>query len=48
MFDSLADQMRRDDHLEVTNMERAVRWTTVIVLSLVVFGGIFLGVHFLQ
>ena len=48
MFDSLAEQMRRDDHREVSNMERAIRWTTVVVLSLVVFGGIFAGVNFLQ
>ncbi|HUI81488.1 MAG TPA: hypothetical protein VLY24_26365 [Bryobacteraceae bacterium] len=48
MFDSLAEQMRRDDHLEISNMERAIRWTAVVVLSLAIFGGIFVGVHFLQ
>lgn len=48
MFDSLAEQMRHDDHLEVSNLERAVRWTAVAVLSLVIFGSLFVGVHFLQ
>jgi hypothetical protein len=48
MFDSLAEQIRHDEHVQVSNMERAVRWTAVAVVSLVVFGGIFYGVQFLQ
>jgi hypothetical protein len=48
MFDSLAEQMRNDDHAQVSNLERTMRWTAVTVLSLVIFGGIFFGVQFLQ
>ena len=48
MFDSLAEQMRRDDHLEISSLERTIRWTAVGVLSVVVFGGILVGVQFLQ
>jgi len=48
MFDSLAEQIRHDEHLQVSNLERAARWTAVAVLSLVIFGGLFFGVHFLQ
>ena len=48
MFDSLAEQMRHDDHVQVSNFERAVRWTAVAVLSLVIFGGILFGMQFLQ
>lgn len=48
MFDSLAEQMRHDDHVQVGNFERAMRWTAVAVLSLAIFGGILFGVQFLQ
>jgi hypothetical protein len=48
MFDSLAEQIRNDEHLQVSNFERAVRWTAVAVLSVVIFGGILFGVQFLQ
>jgi hypothetical protein len=48
MFDSLAEQIRHDEHLQVSNLERAARWTVVAVLSLVIFGGVLLGVQFLQ
>jgi hypothetical protein len=47
MFDSLAEQIRHDERVQVGNVERAVRWTAVAVLSLTIFGGLFFGVHFL-
>jgi len=48
MFDSLAEQMRNDERVQVSSLERAARWTVVAVLSLVIFGGLFFSVHFLQ
>ena len=48
MFDSLAEQMRNDERVQTSNFERTVRWMTVAVLSLVIFGGLFFGVHYLQ
>lgn len=48
MFDSLADQMRRDEHLEVSNNERWVRWCIVAVVSVVIFGGLYVGIQLLQ
>lgn len=48
MFDSLADQMRRDEHLEVSNNERLVRWCVVAVVSVVIFGGLYVGIQLLQ
>ena len=49
MFDSLADQMRADDRREgINNAERAVRWVLVAVISIVVFGGLYLGVKLLE
>jgi hypothetical protein len=48
MFDSLTDQMRRDEHLEVSNNERLVRWCIVAVVSVVIFGGLYVGIQLLQ
>ncbi len=46
MFDSLADRMREDEHQAVTNSERYIRWAAVVVLSIVLFGGLYFGVRF--
>ena len=48
MFDSLADRIREDEHKSVTNTERYLRWAAVIVLSTVLFGGLYMGVRLLQ
>jgi hypothetical protein len=48
MFDSLADRIREDDHREVTNTERYIRWAAVIVISIVLFGGLYMGVRLLE
>ncbi len=48
MFDSLADQIRHDEHLQTSNTERYLRWFAVAVASLLVFGGVLAGIHFLQ
>jgi hypothetical protein len=49
MFDSLADQIRADEKKEGTSTEqRVIRWALVTVISLVVFGGLYLGVRFLE
>ena len=47
MFDSLADRMKQDDKLEVNNTERAIRLLAVIVISVVVFGGLYYAVRML-
>jgi hypothetical protein len=47
MFDSLADRIREDEHQSVTNTERYLRWAAVGVISVVVFGGLYLGVRLL-
>jgi hypothetical protein len=41
MFDSLADQMKADQRQQSTTRERAVLYTVVAVLSLVLFGGLY-------
>lgn len=48
MFDSLAEQMRHDEHEQVSNRERMIRWLAVAVLSVLVFGGLYFGIQLLQ
>jgi hypothetical protein len=48
MFDSLADRMKEDDHQAVNNTERYIRWAAVIVISVVLFGGLYMGVRLLE
>jgi hypothetical protein len=48
MFDSLADRMREDDEKSVPKMERYLRWGAVALLSVLVFGGLYVGVRFLE
>jgi len=48
MFDSLADRMREDEHKEVKSTERIMRWLVVAVGSVVIFGGLYLGIRMLQ
>ena len=48
MFDSLADQIRHDEHAQVSNNERLLRWLAVAVISLAVFGGLYFGIQLMQ
>ena len=48
MFDSLADKIREDDHKEVNQTERVIRWVVVALLSIVLFGGLYMGIRLLQ
>jgi hypothetical protein len=48
MFESLDEQMKLDDQKEVSSGERMLRWGLGIVVSILVFGGLYLGVHLLQ
>jgi hypothetical protein len=48
MFDSLADRIREDDHKEVGNRERIFKWLAISVLSVLLFGGLYLGVRMLE
>ncbi|HTP31206.1 MAG TPA: hypothetical protein VMJ75_03470 [Candidatus Acidoferrales bacterium] len=48
MFDSLADRIREDDHQAVNKTERYLRWAMVAVISIVLFGGLYIGVRFLE
>ena len=48
MFDSLDEQIRSDEHKMTSNRERMVRWVLVGAVSVVVFGGLYLAMHFMQ
>jgi hypothetical protein len=45
MFDSLSDQMKADELSQTTSRGRAVRYTVMAVLSVVLFGGLYLVVR---
>jgi Ni,Fe-hydrogenase I cytochrome b subunit len=46
MFDSLADRIREDE--QMTASQRYIRWAAVLVISVVLFGGLYFGVQFMQ
>jgi len=48
MFESLADRIREDDHKEVNNTERVIRWVVVAVVSVLLFSGLYFGVRMLE
>jgi hypothetical protein len=48
MFDSLDDQMKRDIQAESTSTERMIRYAVIAVTSVLLFGGLFLGVRYLD
>jgi uncharacterized membrane protein len=45
MFESLDDTMKADAKKATTNKERMVLWLAIAAASLLVFGGLFVGVR---
>jgi hypothetical protein len=48
MFDSLDEQMKKDDKRMVSTKERLMRWAFVAIAALVVFGALIAGVHLMS
>ncbi|HYL76699.1 MAG TPA: hypothetical protein VEU96_20965 [Bryobacteraceae bacterium] len=48
MFESLDEQIKVDEHKAVSNRERMIRWALIVLVSVIVFGGLYLGVHMMQ
>jgi Ni,Fe-hydrogenase I cytochrome b subunit len=48
MFESLDEQMKLDEAKQVSNSERMMRWLFVVVISVLIFGGLYFGVHFMN
>jgi len=48
MFDSLSDQMKHDLDQETPRSQRIIEYLLVAVVSIVIFGGLYMGIRFLQ
>jgi hypothetical protein len=48
MFDSLADRIREDDNATHNKTERYLRWGLTAVIAVILFGGLYIGVRFLE
>ena len=48
MFESLDDQMKHDQDATTTPRERMLKWLLVAVVSVVLFGGLYMGVRLLE
>jgi hypothetical protein len=48
MFDSLADRIREDEHKDVGSRERIIRYLAIVVLSFLLFGGLYFGVRMME
>ena len=48
MFESLDEQMAHDEAEVTTKRERIIRYVTIVVVSLLVFGGLYYGVSILS
>jgi hypothetical protein len=48
MFESLADRIREDEHSAVKTSERLVRWVVVAIVSVLLFGGLYIGIRVLE
>ena len=46
MFDSLADRIKEDE--QVTVAQRYFKWVAIPVVSMVLFGGLYFVVRFLE
>jgi len=48
MFDSLSDQMKHDLDQQTPKSQRIIEYILVGVVSVVIFGGLYMGIKFLQ
>ncbi len=48
MFDSLDEQMKHDDDVEVTSRARIIKWVAVAAFSILAFGGLYMAVRMFE
>jgi hypothetical protein len=48
MFDSLSDQIKHDLDEQTPRSKRIMEYLLVGVVSVVIFGGLYMGIRFLQ
>jgi len=45
MFDSLADQIKHDEQGQTSSRERAIRYSIIAVLSILLFAALYMAVR---
>jgi hypothetical protein len=45
MFDSLADQIRHDESETTSSRERAIRYSVIAILSILLFAALYMAVR---
>ncbi len=48
MFDSLDDEIKRDEKATSTPGQRWLRYATVLLASIILFGGLYAGIRLLD
>lgn len=48
MFNSLEDELRRDEQATSTPTQRWLRYAAVLLASIILFGGLYAGIRFLE
>jgi len=48
MFETLEDQMKIDEQKATTKRERLIRWALIVLLSIILFGSLYFGIHLIQ
>ncbi|MBZ5608265.1 MAG: hypothetical protein LAP38_08410 [Acidobacteriia bacterium] len=48
MFQTLEEQIRIDDQKATTKQERMMRWAFIVLLSIVLFGALYIGIHLVE
>jgi hypothetical protein len=48
MFETLEEQIKIDEEKVTTKQERMVRWLLIALLSVILFGALYFGLHLLQ
>jgi hypothetical protein len=42
MFESLDEQIKLDEHKASSNSERMIRWALIVLVSVIVFGAVYM------
>jgi hypothetical protein len=48
MFESLAERIKEDERGTVNNTQKMIFWLVVVLISVVVFGGLYFGVRMIH
>ncbi len=48
MFEALEDQIKTDEQKTTTKRERLVIWLIIAVVSIILFGTLYFGIHLIE